>query len=41
MIRPDPMRKYFLYGGEGGSLKKFHYEIEKKVEFGGYYFVAL
>ena len=35
MIRPDPMRKYFYIGGEGG-LKNFHYEIEKKVEFGGY-----
>ena len=40
MIHPDPMRTYFLYRG-GGGLKNFHHEIEKKVEFGGYYFVAL
>ena len=40
MTRPDPMRTYIYIGG-GGSLKKFHYEIEKNVEFGGYYFIAL
>ena len=27
MIRPDPLRKYFLYRGEGGLS---NYEIEKK-----------
>ena len=44
VICPDPMRNYFLYwggGGGGGSLKNVHFQIEKKIEIGWYYFIAL
>ena len=40
MIRPDPMRKYFVYRGRGVSEKNSTMKL-KKGEFGGYYFVAL